>query len=62
VAIQTSQLPPAQLASGLDNLRAALDARNLAAALVHLTFLVPDYTPSPSVLALSRQQGSRVSL
>jgi FlaA1/EpsC-like NDP-sugar epimerase len=62
VAIQTSQLPPAQLASGLDNLRAALDARNLAAALVHLTFLVPDYTPSPSVLALSQQQGSRVSL
>jgi FlaA1/EpsC-like NDP-sugar epimerase len=62
VSIQTTQLPPAQLASGLENLRAALHARNLAAALVHLTFLVPDYTPSPSVLALSQQQGSRVSL
>jgi len=62
VSIQTSQLPPAQLASGLENLREALHARNLAAALVHLTFLVPNYTPSPSVLALSQQQGSRVSL
>jgi FlaA1/EpsC-like NDP-sugar epimerase len=62
VSIQTSQFPPAELASGLENLRAALDTRNLAAALVHLTLLVPDYTPSPSVLALSQQQGSRVSL
>ena len=62
VSIQTSQLPPAQLASGLESLREALHARNLAAALLHLTFLVPDYTPSPSVLALSQQQGSRVSL
>jgi FlaA1/EpsC-like NDP-sugar epimerase len=62
VAIQTTQLPSAQLATGLDNLRAALDARNLAAALAHLTFLVPDYTPSHAALELSRQQGSRVSL
>jgi FlaA1/EpsC-like NDP-sugar epimerase len=62
VSIQASQLPPAQLASGLDNLRAALDSRNLTAALFHLRSLVPDYTPSPSVLALAQQQGSRVSL
>jgi O-antigen biosynthesis protein WbqV len=62
VSIQTSQLLPAQLASGLENLRESLHARNLAAALVHLTFLVPDYTPSPSILELSRQLGTRVSL
>jgi FlaA1/EpsC-like NDP-sugar epimerase len=62
VSIQASQLPPAQLASGLENLRESLHARNLAAALVHLTFLVPDYTPSHAVLELSRQRGSRVSL
>ena len=62
VSIQASQLPHAQLASGLENLRAALHARNLAAALLHLRSLVPDYTPSPSVLALAQQQGSRVSL
>jgi FlaA1/EpsC-like NDP-sugar epimerase len=62
VSIQSSQLQPEQLASGLDNLRAALDARNLAAALLHLCTLVPDYTPSHAVLALSKQQGSGVSL
>ena len=62
VSIQASQLPHAQLASGLENLRAALHARNLAATLLHLRSLVPDYTPSPSVLALAQQQGSRVSL
>jgi FlaA1/EpsC-like NDP-sugar epimerase len=62
VNIQTRQLQPEQLALGLDNLRAALDARNLAAALLHLCTLVPDYTPSQAVLALSKQQGSGVSL
>jgi FlaA1/EpsC-like NDP-sugar epimerase len=62
VSIQTRQLQPEQLAVGLDNLRAALDARNLAAALHHLRTLVPDYTPSQTVLALSKQQGSGVSL
>jgi FlaA1/EpsC-like NDP-sugar epimerase len=62
VSIQSRQLQPEQLALGLDNLRAALDARNLAAALVHLCALVPDYTPSQAVLALSKHQGSGVSL
>jgi FlaA1/EpsC-like NDP-sugar epimerase len=62
VSIQSGQLQPEQFAVALDNLRAALDARNLAAALIHLRTLVPDYTPSQAVLALSRQQGSGVSL
>jgi FlaA1/EpsC-like NDP-sugar epimerase len=62
VDIQTHQLQPEKLALGLDNLRAALDARNLAAALVHLCTLVPDYTPSQTVLALSKHHGSGVSL
>lgn len=62
VSIESNQPPAAELANGLDNLRAALDARNLATALVHLRSLVPDYIPSPSVLDLAQQQGSRVSL
>ncbi|MGA9671819.1 MAG: polysaccharide biosynthesis protein [Terracidiphilus sp.] len=62
VSIQSNQLSPEQLGFGLENLRAALEARNLAAALLHLSTLVPDYTPGEAVLALSRQQGSQVSL
>ena len=62
VSIQTRHLDQEQFALGLEYLRAALDVRSLAAALVHLRFLVPDYTPSPAVVALSQQQGSRISL
>ncbi|MGA2219319.1 MAG: polysaccharide biosynthesis protein, partial [Terracidiphilus sp.] len=62
VSIQTRHLDPEQFALGLEYLRAALDVRSLAAALVHLRFLVPDYTPSPNVVFLSQQLGSRISL
>ena len=41
-----------QLRSMLSNLRTALDAREISAALDCLCALVPDYTPSPTVLAL----------
>jgi len=61
VSIQSPMLPPRQLAAGLSNLRAALDARDLSAALAHLRSLVPDYTPSAAVIALSRHHTTRIS-
>jgi hypothetical protein len=62
VSISSNRLEPEHLTFGLDNLRAALDARHLAGALALLRSMVPDYTPSKEVLALSQQQGPRVSL
>jgi len=62
LAIESPPLPDGQLQSELDVLREALDARDLAAALARLRSLVPDYTPSQSVLALAGQSGPRVSL
>jgi FlaA1/EpsC-like NDP-sugar epimerase len=62
VSIQSATLPTARFEHRLAKLHDAVDARNLAVALFHLRALVPDYTPSPAVLALSKQQGSRVSL
>jgi FlaA1/EpsC-like NDP-sugar epimerase len=50
-----------QLDAGLAGLRAALDARDLADALAALRALVPDYTPSAAVLALSRQNSPQVT-
>jgi FlaA1/EpsC-like NDP-sugar epimerase len=61
VSIQSPPLSAPQLDAGLVNLRIALDARDLATALASLQSLVPDYTPSHTVLELSRQAGSRVS-
>jgi FlaA1/EpsC-like NDP-sugar epimerase len=55
-------LPSAsQLAGRLASLRAAHDARNLSEALTHLCALVPEYTPGPSVLALSAKSSPQVS-
>jgi len=62
VSISSNRLPSEHLTFGLDNLRAALDARHLAGALALLRSMVPDYTPSQEVLALSQQQGPQVSL
>jgi FlaA1/EpsC-like NDP-sugar epimerase len=62
VSIQTAQFSEPSLNSSLASLRAALDARDLPAALTQLRELVPDYTPSQAVLALSRQNSARVSL
>ena len=61
VSIQSSMLPPSQLALALAHLHIAVESRDLIAALAHLQSLVPDYTPSPSVLALARQTTHRVS-
>jgi len=62
VSIQSARLAPSQLAAGLADLRTALNAGDLSAALTHLRALVPDYTPSPSVLDLARQTSPQVSL
>jgi FlaA1/EpsC-like NDP-sugar epimerase len=62
VSIQSATLPAARLQAGMAKLHAAYNARNLVSALVHLRSLAPDYTPSPAVLALSKQHGARVSL
>lgn len=61
-AVETALPSAPQLAAGLASLRAALDARDLCDALAHLRALVPDYTPSHSVLELARQTGPRVCL
>jgi FlaA1/EpsC-like NDP-sugar epimerase len=60
VSIQAPVLPSALLNNSLAGLRAALQARDLAASLVHLRSLVPDYTPSQAVLAHSRLCRQRV--
>lgn len=59
VLVETPGLTTAQLASQLASLRAALDARYVCAAIVHLRALVPDYTPSRVVLAQSRRLNHR---
>jgi len=62
VSIHSATVPAARFEHSLAKLHDAVDARNLAVALFHLRKLVPDYTPSPAVLALSKQHGARVSL
>jgi FlaA1/EpsC-like NDP-sugar epimerase len=62
VSIQSATIPAARFEHSLAKLHEAVDARSLTVALFHLRKLVPDYTPSPAVLALSKQQGTRVSL
>jgi O-antigen biosynthesis protein WbqV len=54
ISIQSESLSPEQITFRLAQLRAAVDARDLAAALAQLRALVPGYSPSESVLALAR--------
>jgi FlaA1/EpsC-like NDP-sugar epimerase len=61
ISIESPMQSPNQLAVALAHLRLAVEARDLAAALVHLHYLVPDYTPSSSVQALARQTIPQVS-
>jgi len=62
IMIETPLPTEAQLASRLAGLRTALHARDLAGAFEPLRALVPDFTPSPTVLALAGQCGHRVCL
>jgi hypothetical protein len=62
VLIETAQPTTAQLTGTLASLRAALDARDLHDALAVLVALVPDYTPSSTVLEFARQCARQVSL
>jgi FlaA1/EpsC-like NDP-sugar epimerase len=59
VSIHTNQLAPSSLERGLAALHSAAENHDLAAALSQLQALVPDFQPSPSVLALTRDTGSR---
>lgn len=61
VSIQSSILPKERLRRSLASLRAALDSRDLAEALAQLRSLVPDYRPSPAVLARARHAALEVS-
>jgi FlaA1/EpsC-like NDP-sugar epimerase len=62
VLVETALPPQAELASRLASLRTALDARNLCDALAQVRALVPDYTPSQTLLALARQSMPGVCL
>ncbi len=59
--VESPALQHAELHSKLTALRAALDARDLATALDSMRALVPDYTPSPALLALATQSRPRVA-
>ncbi len=61
LSIQSPFVGNGQLHSALAALRAALDARDLAAALDPLRALVPDYAPSPAVVALAAHSTPRVA-
>jgi len=54
-ATLASGLTGGQFTTELTRLCDAAEARDLAAALAHLRAFVPEYTPSPSVLALAQQ-------
>jgi FlaA1/EpsC-like NDP-sugar epimerase len=60
--VETAHSTKAQLAIQLTTLRAALDARDVRDALAQLVALVPDYTPSSTVLAIASQYTPKVSL
>ena len=62
VSLAPALLPAPQLDSRLASLHKALETRDLDAALTPLRRLVPDYTPSQALLALSRQSAQRVAL
>lgn len=53
LSIQSPPIENRALETSLVALRAALDARDLHAALTHVCELVPDYTPGPGPLALN---------
>ena len=57
--VETTGLTEAQLAGQLASLRTALDARDHCAALAQLRSMVPDYTPSQVVLAVSQRHSRR---
>jgi FlaA1/EpsC-like NDP-sugar epimerase len=59
--IDSPALSDGELQSHLADLRIATDARDLAAALVHMQALVPDYSPSPALLAIAERHCPRVS-
>lgn len=61
VSLAQPLLSAPQLDARLAALLAALEARALEAALAQLRRLVPDYTPSPAVLNLSRSSSLRVA-
>ena len=53
LSIHSPALRTTTLDSGLTALRSAVESRHLAAALSHLTALVPDYKPSSLLLSLA---------
>jgi FlaA1/EpsC-like NDP-sugar epimerase len=61
VSLDSPSIPPAQLQSALATLHSALKVRDLSAALASLRVLVPDYTPSSTVLALRSTAAPQVS-
>lgn len=56
LSIDSPILPDGALESALDDLRGAVHARDLPAALSHLQTLVPDYVASPAVQALTNHR------
>jgi FlaA1/EpsC-like NDP-sugar epimerase len=62
VAIENSALATGLLDAEIAALRTAFDVRNLSDALTHLFALVPDYTPSQTIIALAAQRGNQVGL
>jgi FlaA1/EpsC-like NDP-sugar epimerase len=60
LSIDSPVLSKSQLHSKLSELRSALDARDISAALECFLALVPDYSPSCVVLALRSQAASQV--
>ena len=61
LSIESASLADSTLHTGLARLRAALDVRDLSAALDHMRALVPDYSPSQAILNLAGQCIPRVS-
>jgi len=59
--VQSPVLPDGQLQTELTVLRGALDVRDLSAAIAQLRVMVPDYRPSPALLALASERDPRVS-
>ena len=60
VFIHSAQPSAADLHRAFAPLRAATEARDLAAAIAQLCALVPDYTPGRAVLELARQSESQI--
>lgn len=60
LSIQSSCRVQIQLQQGLAALHAAIESRELSAALAQLSLLIPDFQPGPAVLALVRSAGTRV--